>query len=106
METDFLAILGVSTAVVSTIVGIVQLVKYFLKDRIDFMVEGDKKKLDRIWIILVGILAVAGAAGVVGAAGPWSWPAFALAAPAYWVAATGSYIIGKKVIPLPTKGGS
>jgi len=102
METDFLAILGVSTAVVSTIIGIVQIIKHFLKEKIDAMLEGDKKKLDRIWIILVGILSVAGAAGVVGASG-WSWAAFALAAPAYWVAATGSYIIGKKVILFPGK---
>jgi ABC-type transport system involved in cytochrome bd biosynthesis fused ATPase/permease subunit len=66
------------------------------------MVEADKKKLDRVWIIVVGILAIAGSAGVVGVSG-WSWAAFALAAPAYWVGATGSYVIGKKVLPLPEK---
>jgi hypothetical protein len=102
METDFLAILGVSTGVVGTIVGIVQLIKYFLKDKISAMVDAEKKKLDIIWIVLVGLLAVAGAAGVVGVSG-WSWAAFALAAPAYWVGATGSYVIGKKVLPLPEK---
>lgn len=102
METDFLAILGVSTMVVGTIVGLIQLIKHFLKDKISAMVDADKKKLDIIWIVLVGILAVLGAAGVVGVSG-WSWTAFALAAPAYWVGATGSYVIGKKVLPLPEK---
>ena len=76
METDFLAILGVSTGVVSTIIGIVQLVKHFFKDKISEMVDADKKKLDIFWIVLVGILAVLGAAGVVGVSG-WSWTAFA-----------------------------
>lgn len=102
METDFIAILGVSPGVVATIVGIVQLIKYFLKDKISALIDSDKKKLDRIWIALVGILAILGAAGVIGVAG-WSWAAFALAAPSYWVGATGSYVIGKKVLPLPDK---
>jgi preprotein translocase subunit SecY len=102
VETDFIAILGVSPGVMATIIGAVQLIKHFFADRISAMVEADKKKLDIIWIVLVGILAVLGAAGVVGAAG-WSWAAFALAAPSYWVGATGSYVIGKKVLPLPEK---
>jgi len=102
METDFNTILGLSPVVMATIIGAVQLIKHFFADRISAMVEADKKKLDRVWIALVGLLAILGAVGVVGASG-WSWIAFALAAPAYWVGATGSYVIGKKVLPLPEK---
>ena len=102
MEPDFLAILGVSAGVVSTIVGLVQIIKHFLKERISAMVDADKKKLDVVWIVLVGVLAILGAAGTV-AVGGWNWAAFALAAPAYWVGATGAYVIGKKVLPLPEK---
>ena len=95
---DFLQQLGIMAGPVIAIVGAVEMIKYFLKEKISALVDDDKKRLDKIWVIVVAVLGAGASACVVGASG-WSWWQFPLTAISYIVGAVGTYVGGRIVFP-------
>lgn len=95
---DIVSIFGVSAAVVATIVGAVELVKFYAGDAIRKAVPNPRTQ-NLIWIGMVLVLAAGTAVGVnrVGDLPP---VALVLMIPAYWVSALGAYAGGKSVFGL------
>ena len=95
---DFTTTVAVSPIVIGVIVGLVQLIKGWLKKKIDGLADREKKFLDRLWIAVVGVLAVGAGCGIAAASG-WPWWAAFPAALAYFVSAQGSYSSVKAALP-------
>lgn len=98
MNFDITTTVTVSSAVVAVIVGFVQLLKGWLKEHIDGLAEKKKKFLDRLWVAIVGVLAIGAGCAVTGMAG-WPWWAAFLSSIAYFVAAQGSYNTVRAALP-------